>query len=256
MVIAYTPEKVDPYGPSTIKAKCESVTVRRTKSTKRDAAQSLAGQTFTLKVDPTGKIEDYSDLNKLLFAIGNKAFRETRRAPGAASGRRIKEPDMIDDIIATQWFLWDAVAGIENPIEGVSVGQSWKSQLSVPTSMVLKQARDVTYTLEKIRETDGGTIAVIRSSYGLPKKDTRDWPIPYSGSFQMSGMLGFLRMFSRGFDFLELEGKGEELYNLDAGRIEKYHQNYTVQMEPSRLPLPGVKPRITIEQSLTMQLLK
>lgn len=250
MVIAYTPAKVDPYGLSTIRAKCESVSVRRTKEPGKDAVESLAGQTFTFTVDPTGRIEDYSDLDRLVFAIGKKAFRPNTK------GRRVKEPDMIDDFIATQWFLWDAVSSIENPIKGVSLGQSWKSQLSVPTSMVLKQARDVTYTLDEIRETEKGRVAVIRSSYRLPKAVTRDWPIPYSGSFQMSGMLGFLRMFSRGFNFLELQGQGEELYNLDAGRIEQYNQKYTVQLETSRLPLPGAKPRLTIEQSLTMRLLK
>jgi hypothetical protein len=68
----------------------------------------------------------------------------------------------------------------------------------------------------------------------------------------MSGMFGFLR----GYKVLDLQGQGEELFNIKAGRTEKYNQRYRMQMEASlQLPL-GEKPRITIEQNLTMQLLE
>jgi hypothetical protein len=252
MVVAYTPIEVDPYGPTTIKATCKSVKVRRTSSgtgrrgASKDAVESLRGKSFTFSVEPTGKIEDYSQLEKLIKEIGKKAFR-----PKGKVGR-VKEPDMIDDFIATQWFLWDWISNIEKAVEGVGVGQSWKSKLSIPTSMAIRKARDVTYTLDEIRQTEKGQLAVIRSSYCLSKSVPSSWPAPYSGKFLMSGKFGFLR----GYKFLDLQGNGEELFNIDAGRTEQYNQQYQLNIVASAPFGLGVNPRIKIKQNLTMQLLE
>ncbi len=248
MVVAYTPTEVNPYGLTAIKASCESVKTRRSSSAdrRRDAAGSFTGKTFIFTVDPAGRIEDYSQLDKLVKEIGKKAFKTKSR------GGRIKEPDMIGDFIAAQWFLWDSVSSIKEAAEGVAAGQTWKSKLSVPVPMVLREARDVTYTLDEIRRSEKGRLAVIRSSYTLAKSAPRSWPIPYSGRFQMSGTFGFLRRFK----VLDLRGWGEELFNIDAGRIEQYNQQYQMQLEASLLMPLGANPRITIKQNLTMQILK
>ena len=252
MVIAYTPIEVDPYGLTTIKATCETVKVMRTSSgrgrqgTSKDAVESLPGASFTFTIDPTGKIEDYSQLEKLIKEIGEKAFRPKGK------GGRIKEPDMIGDFTATQWFLWDSVSSIEKAVEGVGVGQSWTSKLSVPTPVVTRKAREVTYTLDEIRRTEKGRIAVIRSSYSLAESVPPSWPVPYSGKFQMSGRFGFLR----GYKFLDLQGQGEELFNIDAGQTEQYNQQYQVQLEASFPMGINTKPLVTIKQDLTMKLLE
>ena len=249
LVVAYTPVEIDPYGLTTIKATCESVKVKRSKGRRKDAVESLPGKTFTFTVDPTGKIEDYSQLNGLIREIGKKAFRSD-----TTSGR-VKDPDMIGDFIAGQWFLWDAVSTIEKASKGVSVGQTWKSRLPIPTPMVTRKARDVTYTLDEIRQTEKGRLAVIRSSYSPAESVPDDWPpMPYSGAFQMRGTFGFLR----GYKILSLEGRGEELFNIDAGRIEQYSQQYRMQWQASLLfTLEGAaNPRITIKQNLTMKLLE
>ena len=251
MVVTYTPIEVDPYGLTTIKATCKSVNVRRTPSgtgrTNKDAVESLPGASFTFTVEPSGKIEDYSQLEKLIKETGEKAFR-----PESSQGR-IKEPDMISDFTATQWFLWDSVSSIKNSAKGVRVGQSWKSELSVPTPMVMRAARDVNYTLDEIRQTEKGLLSVIRSSYSPAESVPGNWPpMPYSGGFQMSGRFGFIR----GYQILDLQGQGEELFNINAGRTERYNQHYQVQMEAS-LPMGiGGKLRITINQNLTMELLE
>ena len=252
MVVAYTPIKVDPYGLTTIKATCKSVNVRQTSSgtgrqrTSKDAVENLPGASFTFTVEPTGKIEDYSQLEKLIKETGEKAFR-----PESNQGR-IKEPDMIGDFIATQWFLWDSVSSIEKAAEGIRVGQSWKSKLSVPTPMVTRKARDVTYTLDELRQTEKGQLAVIRSSYSPAESVQDNWPpMPYSGSFQMSGRFGFLRDYK----LLDLQGQGEELFNIDAGRTERYNQQYQAQLEASFPMGIGAKLQITIKQNLTMELL-
>ena len=246
VVMLYRATDVNHYGLTTIEATCKSVRVSRSKGSRKDAVQSLAGRTFTLAVGPTGRIEDYSQLDKLLKQIGEEAFRpETDRG-------RIKEPDMIGDFVAWQWFLWDAISSIERPSEGVKAGQSWKSKLSVPTPMVMRKARDVTYRLSEIRPTANGRLAVIGSSYQQADSVPRSWPIPYWGSFQMAGPFGFYRNYK----ILSLHGQGEELFNIDAGRTERYKQQYELQLSASLLlPLPGASPRITIDQSLTMELL-
>lgn len=254
MVVAYTPIEVDPYGFTTIRATCKSVKVMRSsgpggRAGRKDAVESLTGATFTFTVRPTGKIEDYLQLEQLIQEIGKEAFREDKRQ------ERVKEPDMIDDFIAFQWFLWDSVSSIKDPAEGVSVGQTWESKLSIPTSMVLREARDVTYRLDEIRQSEKGQLAVIRSSYKHAESVPPGWPIAYSGKFQLSGPLGFIRMLARELNVLDLQGQGEELFNIDTGRIEQHNQKYQMQLEAS-IPLPGAKPLITINQSLTTQLLE
>jgi hypothetical protein len=250
MVVVYTPIDIDPYGLTTIKATCESVKATRSKSTSRrvarpDAVEILPGKTFTLTVNPAGKVEDNSKLDELIKQLGQEAFRKNSRMG------RVKEPDMIADFVATQWYLWDSVSSIEKPAEGISVGQSWISKLSVPTPMVMRKARDVTYTLNEIRPSAKGRLAVIGSTYTISDSVPAGWPIPYTGSFQMSGTFGFFR----GYKILGLNGKGQELFNLDAGRIEQYNQQYQIQMDAA-LPGPlGPTPRITIKQNITMQIL-
>jgi len=244
IIMAYTPTEINPYGLTKVKATCESVKVARSKGPGRDAVDNLAGKTFTLTVGPTGKIEDYSQLDELLKEIGKKAFRPNTD---------IKEPDMISDVVATQWFLWDSISSIENPSEGLVVGQSWTSKLSVPTPMVMRKARDVTYRLDEIRPGAKGRLAVISSSYKIADSTPHDWPIPYSGRFQVSGAFGFYRNYK----VIDLQNKGQELFNIDAGRTEKYHQQYQLQLSASLLmPLAGVNPKITIKQNLTMNLLE
>jgi hypothetical protein len=247
MVVTYTPIEIDPYGLTTIKAICESVKVKRSKGPQKDAVEHLTGKTFTLTIGPTGKIEDYSQLDELIKEIGKKAF-----LPDTGRGR-IKSPDMICDFVATQWFLWDSVSSVEKPSQGIGAGQSWKSKLSVPAPMVMRKARDVTYRLDETRQSEKGRLAVITSSYSPADSAPHSWPIPYSGRFQMAGTFGFLS----GYKLLDLRGQGEELFNIDAGRVEQYNQQYQMQLKASMpLPLSDVDPMITIKQNLTMKLLE
>ncbi len=251
LVITYMPVEIEPYGLTTIEATCDYIIARRKSSTgkrskTKDAIASLRGKKFTFTVDPAGRIEDYSQLENLIKELGKKAFR-----PNKNRGR-IKEADMICDFIAVQWFLWDSISSIENPAQGVSVGQSWSSKLSVPAPMVIRKARDVTYTLKEIRPTDKGRIAVIHSSFSPAQSAPQSWPIPYSGKFRMSGTYGFLR----GYKLLSLEGSGEELFNIDAGRIEESTQSYQMQLEASFPMSLDMNPLITINQKMTTQFIK
>ncbi len=251
VVMVYNPVEVDPYGLTTIEATCSSVKVQRSKrggasGGRKDAAEYAGGKSFKLTVGPAGKIEDYSELDKLVQEMGEKAFR-----PNTDRGR-IKEPEMIGDFVCTQWFLWDSVSSVQNAVEGVVVGDSWESQLSVPSPIVMRKARDVTYTVAEIRESEQGLLAVIDSNYTLAESVPKSWPVPYSGRFQMSGTFGFLG----GYKILSLAGQGQELFNIDAGRTEQYNQQYEMVLDSS-IPLGiDATPRISIKQTITAQLLR
>jgi hypothetical protein len=266
MVVAYTAVAVNPFGASTIRATVESVRAARSggsagRNMGSDAVQAAQGKSFALQVDPRGKIVDATELLALVQELGQRAFRtDTSRG-------RTKDPDMIGDFIASQWFLWDAQASVEHPAEGLTVGQTWSSKLSIPTPMVMRRARNVVYRLAEILPTEaqspwpgqrdratpaGGTgpLAVIRSTYSSADSTPADWPIPYSGRFQMSGTFGFLGPYQ----VLGLEGGGEELFDLQAGRIEQRRETYTLRIKAGMPPL-GIRanPHITIEQTLTME---
>lgn len=248
LIVAYTPQTVDPYGISTVRAVCESVEVRRTgrpsgRGRNSDAVTTVRGKAFTFKVDPRGRMVDNAELRKLIAELGEAAFH-------SGPGGRVKDPDLIGDFILSQWFLWDAVSSVEKPAGGVAVGQSWHSKLWVPVPMVMRKARDVTYKLDEIREGDTGRLAAITSTYSLAEATPADWPVPYAGRFQMSGTFGFLG----DYQILGLDGTGLELFNVDVGRIESAEQKYTMKLKGS-LPPMGIRanPHVTIEQMLTTE---
>ncbi len=252
MVVAYKPIEVNPYGLSVIEARCESISTNRTKqkgmkASKSDAITSVAGKTFTFTVGPNGKITDYSQLDNLVRQAGKESFR-----PRGKAGI-VKEPDMIGDFIATQWFLWDSISSIANPAEGVEAGQSWKSQISLPVPMVMHVARDVRYSLSEINQTEKGRMASIKSTYSLPDKTTRQWALPYpDGTFQVSGPFGFFRNYK----LLSLEGQGEELFNIDAGRTEENNQKWQLRVGASTPISRETTAEIFIEQILRMKLIE
>lgn len=256
LIMAYTPVSVDPYGLTTVKADCQAAKVRRyggtqtslrrADITQKDAAEYFMGKSFTFTVDPTGKIHDYSQLEELIKQVSEKAFSS------GTGENKIKQPDMISDFIATQWFLWNSISSIQNPSQGVTSGESWTSKLPVPTPMVSRLARDVNYTLDEIRPSENGSIAVISSIYSKSDSVPQNWPVPYTGSFQMRGTFGLLGNYK----LLDLTGKGSELFNIDKGQIEVQNQQYDLDIKAS-MPLGlGVEPVINIKQTISMKLIK
>ncbi|NQV33310.1 MAG: hypothetical protein HQ515_11505 [Phycisphaeraceae bacterium] len=226
-----------------LQATCESAVVRRSSLTGkrgagRDPVERMAGKSFRLVLDAQGRTTDANELDALLKELGTYAFRQ-------AGGQRIKDPEMISDVIASQWFLWDAVTSIDP--NGVEPGDTWQSRLSVPTPMVMRKARDVTYTLADVNDTVATIDMVCTLS---PDKAPRSWPIPYAGTFQASGTFGFLR----GFKVLSLEGRGSEQFDLAQGRSLEYEQTYHMELQ-GMIPFSmRVMPRIVIDQTLSMTL--
>ncbi len=118
--------------------------------------------------------------------------------------------------------------------------------------MVSRLARDVNYTLDEIRASENGSIAMINSTYSKSDSVPQSWPVPYTGSFQMRGTFGLLGNYK----LLDLAGQGKELFNIDSGQIEEQNQQYDMNIKAS-LPLGlGVEPVINIKQTISMKLIK
>jgi hypothetical protein len=245
MVVAYEPVEVDPYGLTKIKATFGSIKTLKTggRDGQKDAVETLKGKSYSFSVGPDGKIHDRSELVKLLTTASKAAFRQ---------GGATKDPDLLDDVVVTQWYLWDSLSSIKKPTEGLKVGQTWKSHILIPTSMVLRIDRDVTYQLAEVRQTEQGQTAVIKSMYAMSDAKS-EAPLPYEGSFRLSGTFGFFRAMFKGLSITSLEGSGEELFNIDTGRIDSSEQNYKFTLKPNAAPLPGANPAIYIDQKITMK---
>ena len=251
LVIAYNPVEVDPFGLTTIEGKCESAKVTRKTFTARaagkDAVEHLAGRTFTIQLSPTGKIADYSSLSEVVRELGKKAF-----AANTAGKQKVKNPDMIYDFIAMQWYLWDSVATIEEPLKGVEKGKSWTTSQLVALPIPILAVRETTYTFDEVTETPDGRKAVINSAYTLSDEKPANRPRPYTGGFAMKGMFGFLRNYK----YLSLVGQGKQIFNIDAGLVESDQQQYKMIISAAfMLPLGDSVPIITIDQKISVELL-
>ncbi|PKL47374.1 MAG: hypothetical protein CVV39_05825 [Planctomycetes bacterium HGW-Planctomycetes-1] len=252
MEIVYKAVEIDPYGYSIIEATCQSAKVVRSSTggrspSKPDAAETLAGKSFTLKITPTGKAADYSSLEALMKEVGQNAF-------GTDSKRtNVKDPDMIMDFAATQWGLWDSISSIKRPLKGLKKNSKWTSKLLAPMPFVAKVGRDVKYKLAGIVESNDTAYAEITSSYSLSKSPPENIPMPYSGTFQMRGTFGFLQSYR----VLSLEGSGRQLYDIKRGLIKSDIQQYKAEVAASIFGgLGGVEPSIKIDQKITMTLIE
>ena len=251
LVIAYKPVKIDPYGLTTIEGICESAEAKRSssgKDAKTDAVESIAGKSFRFKISPSGQIADHSQINELLRQVAKKAF-----STGRNNKQKIKNPDMIFDFIAMQWYLWESVASIKNPHNGVAVGDSWKSLELIPFSIPTRFARQSTYTLDSITDETKGRIAEISSSFVPSKIPLKNIPMPYSEGFQIRGIFGFLNKY----EIQSITGSGTDILNIDTGVLQSRNLKYKLELNAAfMLPLGDSVPKLSIDQTMDIQLLE
>lgn len=246
-----TLKEIDPNGYLVVEAYYPEVTVQRKgKDTRaaKDAIENLTNKRAVFKITPAGVAVDDSGLVQLIQELGNASF-------SGSSGNRenVKNQDMISDFVALQWFMFDAVSTIKDPLSGAKKGQSWKSELSVPAPLDLGIGRDTTYTLSDVYIEDNEQKALITSVYSLADGRPK-MPLIYSGrAYQQRGFFGVLRCKP-----LSLTGGGQFVYNLDSGAVEKNIQEYDIETTAILfIPLPGTEGgRMKIHQKLTVELLK
>lgn len=254
LVISYRPVgDPDPYGLTTVEAICHSAKVTRKAkvSPRQDVVEALSGRVYTFTVTPTGKIVDFSNLDKLALEFGSKAV--------VNSGKQglIKEPDMISDFVTLQWFLWDSVAASDQATRGIAPGASWTAKQSIPLPVPIGFARNTTYSVDadKNQYSAEGELEkiTIDSVYTAGEGALDSWPKIYSGTFAMKGMFGILRNFR----LLSVEGTGKQVFNVKRGVLEKDDQQYQVKVGAVfMLPLAGTSPELTVDQKMSIELLE
>ena len=256
IVVAYKQVKADSHGFSTIEATFEQVKPSRSslsgqQPSGKDALNYLQGKTITFTVSPSGIVTDQSGLNETITKLGEEAF--------GGKGKGVKDPDMIQDFMTLEWMMWDAISSITKPSQGVAVGQTWQSQLMAPMPMPMRIGRDTIYKLNRVEEANGIRIADINSVYTLAAKvpPPTVWPLPYSGSFQMRGVFGFMG----GYKVLSLAGSGNERFNITAGRVERIDQRYQTNVA-AEMPFglgsgsdTTPHPNMVVRQKLSAELL-
>lgn len=254
LIMVYTPVEVDPFGLTTLKVTCESAKVTRTsfsgKQAEADAVESLPEMPFTLRLTPTGQLDDLTDFKRVVRQLGDKAFANVQESAG-----RVKNPDMINDFIALQWYVWDSIASVEDPTQGLMVGKTWQTRqlLPWPSPVPNPPTRVTTFMLESIAEEDQQQKAHIKSAYVMTDDFLKDIPMAYEGSFQMRGLFGFLRRYQ----FHSIEGSGTQVFNIDTGILESDRQQYTLNVTADfMLPLGDSKPVLTVDQTISIELLK
>lgn len=254
MAFGLTPIQVEPNGLTRLQVEIRSVTPSRTRagqdipSRSAEPVEALKGRVYTIEVLPTGRIVDANSLDGLLKQIGRLAFRQDPKYG------LVKDPEMISDVVAILWFVWDAISCMDP--NGTEPGQRWSSRMLLPTPMVSRKARDVEYQLERVEQTANGRIAVINSNYCLSERPApATWPIPYSGRFRVSGTFGFLGAYR----FLGLEGNGLDRFNLDTGiweqSVQRFHYKVQASMPFAFANTLGSNPLIIVDQNITIELL-
>ncbi|MHC5018304.1 MAG: hypothetical protein ACYTFP_07010 [Planctomycetota bacterium] len=220
--MVYTPVVVDPFGLSTLKVECQSVSVTRS---------GFSG----------------SDLERLAAELGKASFSTSRR------NARIKNPDMIADFLAMQQYLWGVGSAIPNQLD-LKKGDTWQTQQSIPWPVPIypPPARTTTYILEGIEgQEDLSRRATIKSTYAMSETPIEDYIRPYEeGQFQMRGLFGFLR----NFQFKHIEGTGTQVFNMDDGLVESDRQQYLLDVTASfMLPLGDSLPVLKVDQKISIE---
>jgi hypothetical protein len=117
--------------------------------------------------------------------------------------------------------------------------------------MVIRKAAKVKYTLDSVRGEEEQT-AVINSVFEPSENISKDWMVPYKGSFRMKGTFGFLRRYK----LESLEGEGRDVFDIDKGLVRERTYDYTAQFSASLMfPIGGASPSVTIDQHYEMDLL-
>ncbi len=252
LVIEYRAVESNPFGLSTIEGKCVSAKVNRETMRSQsgrtgDVAEGLAGRTFRFTISPAGRIEDYSELNALVKELGAKSFVEGVKAPTL-----VKDPDMLTDFIAMQWYLWDCSASVKDPSGGVQGLKGWKAIQLLPLPIPIPVARETTFRLSEIQDQPDKKAAIIASSYAISEAEIPHWPQPYEGKFNLKGSL-FAVM--RNYRFKSIEGGGTAVMDLNRGVLESDQQQWKVDITAEfLLPLGNSLPQIAVHQKVNIQL--
>lgn len=243
---------VDKYGYLTIECKYVSVNALRVGASSKgsDAVESLAGKSAQIKMTPAGLIVDDSQLVSLIQDAGSRALSEKSKDGEAA----VKSEEMLSDFVALQFYMFNFLESIKEPLDGLAVGSKWSSELTTPLPLAANVGRKVNYQLkETVFDPNSQTNkAVIVSDYELLTYRPKSTPNIFAGkAYRQKGFFGVLRVKPK-----SLTGSGEIIYDIDKGILIKDSQQYELELSAALfLPLPGldegvmkVSQKLSIEQ--------
>lgn len=250
LLMEYTPVEVNPFGISKIQAKCLSAKSSRTalrkgQKAEKDSAADMQGKTYMLEISPIGQVEDFSEFTKLLQELGESSFVQSRQSMA------VKNPDMLYDVMALQWNMWDLSSSIPKPSVGISLNKQWHAMQLLPVPLPVPLTRKTTYTLKEIIPEPQRT-AVIENTFEFVDEEMENVPKIYDKKFNLKGSL-FAVM--RNFQVTSLEGSGRQVFNIDRGVLISDNQQWKMRIDASfMLPLGDSKPIILVDQKLSTEL--
>ncbi|MBN1125918.1 MAG: hypothetical protein JXA82_12995 [Sedimentisphaerales bacterium] len=247
--LTFQAKEVNLFGLTTVQATVNSAKVTRQAFRTRgpepaDITGKLAGKTFTFKVSPTGKLADTTEMDAAINDFIESGF-VTRSGPV----KRIKDPDMMVDVVMLMHHLWDPVVAIKNPSR-VKIGTTWNVDQLVPLPFPLPMMRETNYALAEVTE-ENGRKAIIDSSFGLTENEPAYWPKAYQEVFNLRGSLFAVL---RNYRFESIEGEGKAVFDIDQGILEKESQQWKLKVKADfMLPLGNTRPVISIDQKIHVE---
>jgi hypothetical protein len=159
----------------------------------------LVGQTYTIKVSPSGQVLDVLNID------------EARKTVRGGKESRVATHLLRDDTIKQ---LHSVLALPDDSKSRLSVGKTWSRIAGSPAGMLMPKSYEKVYAVKNISTVAGKTIATIEME-ALPTSEQAE-----DTSDAQAGSLGF---FSKMFESTD-DYTGRLVVALDTGQVLKYHE--------------------------------
>ncbi len=156
----------------------------------------LVGQSYTIKVAPTGQVVNIVDANEARAVIGSDT-QPSQRALLLLSEEEIRKRHSIP-----------ALPDIKR--NTIKIGDKWNSLSSFSFRQMGPKAYERIYTLKKIENTNNRQLAIVEMN-AIPSSETAQQPQEEQAMSLISNMFDNIETYT-----------GKLTFDLTAGRVEKY----------------------------------
>jgi hypothetical protein len=182
-----------------------------------NALARLVGQTYTIKISPTGSVLEVSNVQAARDAV--KSLPDARFAERLLSDESIKERHEI-------------LALPDMPLSKLKVHETWSKVVPTPKGTLLPKTFEKSYNVTKIDRTDAGRVALIEMN-GTPTSKKAQGESPESSATEVFGNL---------FDS-EDTYSGNLLVNIDTGKIRRYNEKFESRLTAIEMPKGNEQPQ-------------
>lgn len=173
-----------------------------------NALTKLIGQTYTLKLSPSGKVIQIKDIEPLRKAV--KSGKDNRIAAGLFNNERIERRHEI-------------LALPDSDKRNLKIGDTWARVVGSPKGVLIPKTYEKTYTVKGITDT----LATVEMN-ALPTGKQAD-----AESQAASDAIG---MFGNFFDDSPDTYKGQLRIDTETGKILKYHEKLKAEYTAVDMP--------------------